>query len=451
MNVKQRVWKKFLVAGAALALVTGIGSTLPTAYAGGTIKADETKWISIGIGLRTHFSAQENASPSAKAYTNAFNVDNTRIYINGQIHKYIKFTVNTECFNCGANNGRFGGGNLFAGQSNIGLIDSIGKFEYSETVNMWVGRTLVPFDRGELNGPFYHPTYDGFKTPFLPNDQSANFGRSTAANDGAGLYGRDNGVVFFGRIHPMGTHFQYAFSVFQGQNGGPNQGSSLLYAGRFTWNLLADEHAGNPGYYTAGTYYGGYGDLVALAVGFAHQKDGVGSATTKDDLNAIVFDGLIEKVLPDDGGIITINGEFKRYWAQNRKSFTDGVLDGGTGLTTPCGCGSINTPTPGMWIMNGNSWTIYGLYLFPEKWKTGWGRLQPYGRFTRISPIDSSQREEWEAGVNYVIDGFNARASAYWQYGDIATKGFVGGPGVFAPGRTGDRVDSFHVALQLQY
>ncbi|MGQ0665940.1 MAG: hypothetical protein ACT4O4_02805, partial [Nitrospiraceae bacterium] len=349
------------------------------------------------------------------------------------------------------------------GQSNIGLIDAIGKIEYNELINFWVGRTLVPFDRGELNGPFYHPTYDGFKTPFLPNDQSANFGRSVAANDGAGLYGRDNGVVFFGRFHPMGTHMQYAFSVFQGQNGGPNTGSSLLYAGRFTWNLLGDEHAGNPGYYTAGTYYGGYGDLVALAAGFSHQKDGVGTALTKDDLNAIVFDGLIEKLLPNDGGIITINGEFKRFWAQNVKSFSDGTLSASIPVSGgPCGSSSAplcnaGSPgaglpaTPGMWIMNGNSWTVYALYLFPEKMKTGWGRLQPYGRFTRISPIDSSQREEWEAGVNYVIDGFNARASAYWQYGDIATKGFVGGPGVFAPGAAGNRVDSFHVALQLQY
>ena len=162
-------------------------------------------------------------------------------------------------------------------------------------------------------------------------------------------------------------------------------------------------------------------------------------------MNGLVFDGLFEKLLPNDGGIITINGEFKRYWAQNRNSFFDGTLTpvGGVAAGIP--------PTPGMWVLNGNSWTVYGLYLFPEKMKMGWGRLQPYGRFTRISPIDSSQREEWEAGVNYVIDGFNARASAYWQYGDIATKGFVGGPGVFAPGAAGNKVDSFHVAMQFQY
>lgn len=449
MKVEKRVWKKFLVAGAALALVTGMASTLPSAYAGGTIKADDDKWISIGMGMRMSFNGNENGAPDGKSYDNNFTINNTRIYLNGQIHKYIKFTFNTECFNCASNSGRFGGTNTFAGNSNIGLIDAIGKIEYNEKVNFWFGRTLVPTDRGELNGPFYHPTFDGFKTPFFPADQSANFGSSNAANDGAGLYGRDNGVVFFGKLHPAGTHLLYVMSVFQGQNGGPNTGSSLMYSGRLQWNLLNDEMVDNPGYYTAGTYYGGVGDILSLAMGFSHQKDGVGTSVTKSDFNGIVFDALFEKLLPNNLGVITIDGEFKRFWANNRNSFTDGVLAGGTGLTTPCGCGAANLPSPGMWVLNGNSWTVYGLWLIGPK--VGWGQIQPYGRFTRISPIDSSQREEWEAGMNYVISAFNARVSAYWQYGDLATKGFVGGPSVFAPGRAGNRVDSFHVALQLQY
>ena len=57
-------------------------------------------------------------------------------------------------------------------------------------------------------------------------------------------------------------------------------------------------------------------------------------------------------------------------------------------------------------------------------------------------------RQEWETGVNYIISGHNARVSAFYRYGDINTKGFAGG---FGPGVAGDKVDSFHVALQLQY
>ncbi|MBK9308152.1 MAG: hypothetical protein IPM58_13995 [Nitrospira sp.] len=50
--------------------------------------------------------------------------------------------------------------------------------------------------------------------------------------------------------------------------------------------------------------------------------------------------------------------------------------------------------------------------------------------------------------MNYIIAGHNARISAFYRYGDLNTKGFFNG---FGPNATGNKVDSFHVALQLQY
>ncbi len=429
-KIKQAVW----AAGAIVALVAGLAFTVPSAYAGGTIKADEDKWISIGMGMRMSFRANEDQAPDGKSYQKGFMIDNTRIYINGQIHKYIKFTFNTECFTCSSFTGRFGASGEFGGQSNIGLIDAIGKFEYSDLINVWVGRTLVPFDRGELNGPFYHQTHDGFKTPFLPNDQSANFGLARAGNDGAGLFGRDNGVVFFNKFHPGGTHLLVAHMVHTGLQGASNQGGSLAWTGRYQWNLLNDEQAQNPGYYTAGGYYGGYGNLAAIALGWNHQHDGNGTAANPYDMTALVLDFLGEYMVPNDGGVLTFNAEWKRYWGTQLAAYQEFAAGGGQ----DCMC-----------VFNGNSWTMYLLYLMPQK--MGWGRFQPYGRFTDINPIDSNLRQEWELGLNYVIDGFNARAAVYWTYGDIATKGFAGGPPVFSPERTGNRINTFNVALQLQY
>ena len=236
---KSRWWRKFLVAGALAALVAGTGSTLPSAYAAGMIKADEDKWISVGMGIRTSFNAFENGAgvPGAPHYSNEFAIDNARIYINGKMHKYIGFEFNTECFNCAVKGGAGGG---FGNNSSIGLLDAIGKFEFNEMFNLWVGRMLLPSERGELNGPFYHATFDGFRTPFFPADQSGNF------NAGTGLYGRDNAATFWGKFHPMGTHVLYAFAVSQGlRAGGLNTGNSLMYTGRLQWNLLNDEK--NPG------------------------------------------------------------------------------------------------------------------------------------------------------------------------------------------------------------
>ncbi|NGZ98139.1 MAG: hypothetical protein CV089_18765, partial [Nitrospira sp. WS110] len=69
-------------------------------------------------------------------------------------------------------------------------------------------------------------------------------------------------------------------------------------------------------------------------------------------------------------------------------------------------------------------------------------------RFTSIDPLYSAMRQEWETGVNYIIAGHNARISAFYRYGDLNTKGFFSN---FGPNATGNKVDSFHVALQLQY
>ncbi|MDH5640446.1 MAG: hypothetical protein OEY28_04065, partial [Nitrospira sp.] len=92
-------WKQIMAVWAIVGLISGLTLAPPGAYAGGTIKADEDKWISIGIGVRTSFGAVEGASPAGH-YSNEFGIDNARIYINGKVHKNIGFEFNTECFNC---------------------------------------------------------------------------------------------------------------------------------------------------------------------------------------------------------------------------------------------------------------------------------------------------------------------------------------------------------------
>ena len=418
---EKRRWKILLVAGATMALVAGMVSTLPSAYAGGTIKANDDQWISIGMGIRTKLSSVQDGQANGQGYGTNFGVDNARVYINGKIHKYVGFTFNTECFNCAVG----GGGNHFAGNSNIGLIDAIGKFEFNDLVNLWVGRTLVPGERGELNGPFYHAVYEGFKTPFNSADFSGNFGVG-----GAGVYGRDNGAVFWGSI--LDHHLSYSAGVFTGLRSspglGPNGHSSLLYAGRVTYNFFNKED--NPGYYTSGTYYGTAGHILAIAGGINYQANGAGASTASSDMTVFVADVLWELPLGKDmqGGVITVNGEFKNHTAgyDTTVAFAAGPGD--------CFC-----------MFRGQSYTAYALYLFPGE--VGIGKFQPYARYTTIQPDQSSVREEAEFGTNYIISGHNARISAFYQYGDIATKSLFN----WAPTAAGADVSAFKLALQLQY
>jgi hypothetical protein len=315
---------------------------------------------------------------------------------------------------------------------------------------------LVPTERGELNGPFYHATFDGFRTPFNQSDFSGNFGTG-----GAGLYGRDNGVTFFGKVHPGGTHLQYVGGIFTGlQSGGsvcnapflspgaggtigvtpatyggpcgPNQRNQLKYAGRLTLNLLNEEK--NPGYYTSGTYYGTLGDILALAVGGEYQNSGAGTAINSSYYGNLTTDLLYEKVLGNNSGVVTVNAEFKRYWAQNQAAFTDASSNNGG-----CFC-----------MFAGTAWTGYVLYLFPQE--IGIGKFQPYGRYTGQNGEFSGVREEFELGLNYVIAGHNARISTYWRNGNIGgTSTYNGQVTNYAPGSTGQHIDTWVMALQLQY
>lgn len=396
--------KNFPVLGAALTISL---ATAGTAYAGATFKIDDTKWLSVGAGLRTSFAAVEDiAGTDDNKWSTDFDLNNIRLYINAQIHKYIKLEFNTDCTDCSD------GGDMI-------VLDAIGKFELNDTVNFWFGRQLVPSDRAELDGPFYQNVFEFNKTPFYPSD----FG-----NFDAGRFGRDDGVNVWGAL-TSDKRLTYVVGVFDGLDGAANADDNLLYAGRFSYNFLNVEK--NPGYYTSSTYYGKGGDILTLAVAAQYQEDGAGSRVAASPSSGIgpadffgsSVDILFEKLL-GNGGVVTVEGEYKYF---NLTDFT-----AATRADAGCFC-----------IFEGNAYTGTALYLFPQK--VAIGQFQPYVRYTKNEPDNSPDREEMEAGINYVIDGHNARLSLMYQYGDIATKGRDYGPTV-----SGDHVNAIKFGIQLQ-
>lgn len=381
-----------------------------SAHAGGKIAIDDTKWISIGIGGRASYSTMEDASPSGNDWTNDFNIDNARIYISGQAHKYFKFELNTDCIFCNNSSLR-----------EFHLLDAIAKIEINPYFNIWAGRLLVPAERQELNGPFYSSTYDAYKTPFYPSDFSVKFGAG-----GAGVYARDNGVNIWGAAGPDGA-FQYVAGVFQGlqssSDAGPNQDDKPLIGARLAYNFLSVEK--NPGYYTSGTYYGTGGPILTLGLASQYQQDGSGSKNHRGDFFGLSGDLLFELPLgtAGDEGVITFNGEYKHFDA---------------GYSTAAFKDSDN-----FGMFDGDSISAVALYMFPQT--VGIGKFQPYARYTSVYPNQSTDRSEMEFGLNYVIDGHNARVSLFYQYGDIATKGLN-----YAPGASGDDISAVKLGVQIQ-
>lgn len=392
-------------------------------------KPKDASAISVGLGFRSSFNTVENGASNGKNPSNNFNINNARVYLNGTLMPWLKFELNTDCVNCATQSGAGpfqGGSQNMAGNSALSLLDAIAKLEFHETANLWVGRLLLPSERGELSGPFYTATFDAFRTPLYPADLSANFNAPSTSGGGAGLYGRDNGATFWGKVHPFGTHLLYVATISQGLRGASNQANNPMFTGRLAWNFWDDEPG--PGYYAAGTYFGKAGDILALGGSVQHQKDGTGNAAgATANFTGTTVDFLLEKIMPQGAGVFTLNGEFKRFWAEyGTAAFTSPAA--------PCFC-----------VFNGYAWSATMLYLIPST--VGAGQFQPYVRFTSIHPQYSSMREELEYGTNYVILGHKARLALYARYGDLESKG----GGSFTGTAAGRKIHSVNLAAQLQY
>jgi len=389
---------KTIVFSAMSVVLLSMVCTIPPAFGGAKIEIDKTKWLSIGAGVRASYATTEDAAPNGNDWDNNFSLENLRLYMNGQIHKYIKLEFNTECTDCSD------GGDMI-------ILDAIGKFEFNQYFNIWAGRLLTPADRAELDGPFFQNTFDFNKTPFYHQD----FG-----NFAAGRFGRDDGVNIWGALTEE-KRLTYVVGAFDGLDGVGNTGDRPLWAGRVSYNFLNVEQ--NPGYYTSSTYYGKGGDILTLAFVIQHQAGGTGTAAAPGDFTGMSTDLLFEKVLSNDG-VVTLEGEFKYFDADLRAA-------------------ALADPTNCFCLFDGESWTATGLYLFPQK--VGIGQFQPYIRYTKNYADNSSDRKEYEGGINYIIDGHNARISLFYQYGDIATKGRT-----WVPGVRGDEVSAIKLAFQLQ-
>ena len=171
---------------------------ISSAYAGGTIKIDDTKWVSVGAGLRTSFNSVENGAPNADDRSKDFRVDSMRLYVNGQVHKNIKLEFNTDRSEDSA------------GDENIRVLDALVKFEFSDMLNIWMGRMLPPSDRSNLDGPYYLNTWNFPLAQAYPSI----------------FAGRDDGAAVWGQVN--GGQFKYQLGAFEGTQGGSNVEDNLL-------------------------------------------------------------------------------------------------------------------------------------------------------------------------------------------------------------------------------
>jgi hypothetical protein len=307
--------------------------------------------------------------------TNQANQVNIRPLFGGQLTDRVGFTFNLE-----------------ANQSSIAVLDAIIQLKIADEFQIWAGQHIPAMERNNFNGPFYN---NGWNLPIqvqtLPFD----------------IAGRDRGITFWGLV--AGGIVKYHASVVDlvqatriVDTDDPTDGfegaglANARFAGRLTINLLDPENY----YYTSGTYYGKQ-DTLALGAVYHYQKgvDRLDGTDADNDLSAVAADLLYEQNF-NDAGTFTVNAGFWSY--------------GGTGRNYSPNLGTTNAP--------GVAGPGYGdqSYLFAVSWltpgKVCFGQLQPnvqvqigdYG--TPITVID--------AGLSYVIDGFNHRWHLNYRHVD---------------------------------
>lgn len=328
----------------ALALLLAV----PSVYAGGTLKMGNTKWVSVGAGLRTSFESVEDASNSGTDRSNDFDLDSIRLYVNGQIHKNIKFEFNT----------RTEGGNG-AGSHRVDVLDGIAKFEF-DAINFWVGRFLAPSDRSNMSGPYY---LGDWYYPFVAVGTAGN----VSAN---GASGRDDGAAVWGMA--MNDQLKWKFGAFEGIDdgstnssgvAGANPDDNLMWAGSVRYNFWDTE----PGYYNASTYFGAK-NILSVGLGFAMQDE---AFSTTADYTEWHIDGLLE--MPAGGGTLTLEGAWYDYDRDNV-----GGLEGDA---------------------------YFALAAFQT------GPWKPRIRFQSYDPdaAGAGDVDRVDVGLDYIIDGHNAR------------------------------------------
>ena len=344
-----------LLAASSAALADGI--TLPP--------------ISIGAGLITSY---DHSEPDGGLKKDDFNIDNVRLYISGSATDTIKYTFNSD-YNDGT------------GQ--VQVIDAIARFEYSDQVNIWVGRMLAPSDRSNLYGGYYS------------NLQHGNYSDGIQDGYSSKAVGRTNGVMYWGQFGPV----KLSAGAFDDPTPVPGK-NDLIFAER----ALVDFWDPEAGYYLNGTYYG---DKNILAIGIAAQERGSNKDYSADLLVEKKFDGV---------GVFGFEGEYAKYdhLAGPFYDGNDSENDGGYGLVS---------------------------YLFPMA--VGPGKPQLLVKYAKSNGnqdtgATSGSWKTTDVELNYIVKEFNLRAGLFFHKvsydGDLV--GSDGNP------LTGIKV--FGVSLQVQ-
>ncbi|MDB5951157.1 MAG: porin [Massilia sp.] len=352
------------------------------AHAGATIPVGADKSVSVGFGMRASYASVEDGASNGSSRSSDFNLDSARLFFGASLNKNIKGMFNTE----------------WDGEQ-IRVLDAAGQFAVGPELNIWAGRLLPPSDRANMAGPYYS----------LGGGYWAGVASRYGYNGGI-FRGRDDGVTAWGNLldgklgYSIGVFEGYTFGIGsltqnQARAAGIKRSDNMMVAGRLQYDFWEAE----PGYYGTGNYLGSK-DILAIGVAARRQKDGVLTLAATGDYSSYNVDFLLEKKVAGSGAY-SLEAAYYNY-------DTGGVIRS----------------------EQGKAWSAGAAYIVDQA--MGWGRLQPFLRYQKFAPDTNIDTRQVDAGVNYIIEGYNAQVSAVVSRTKVTA----------IPDQS-----KFVVALQLQY
>lgn len=377
-----RAWQIFKWLGAAWAL--GASPIAAQAY---TFDFGDDQSLSMGIALRYSYTNADSPNGTADAgHSTDFHLDSGRFQFGASFNKYLKATVSTE---------RDGG--------RTRTLDAFAQFEFMPEFNIWAGRLVSPSDRANMAGAYY--SMGGGFWPYVASRYGGYGGIFLARDDGGVVWG----TVADGRLgYSIGAFKGYTLGTGsltkeQARDAGVKTNDSLMYAGRLQYDFWDKD----PGYYSVANHLGAK-DILSVGLAFRYQDKGVLTTTGSGDYTGVNLDFLMEKRFQGLGAV-ALEGAWYDY-------DTDDVVMSEQGKAYSTGLS----------------------FIFAQK--LGWGQLQPFTRWQKFDADSNTDTKQFDLGVNYIIDGYNAQVSATYTNAKVSS-----------PGMDSTDNDKFVVGLQFQF
>jgi len=377
-----RAWQIFKWLGAAVAL--GASPIAAQAY---TFDFGDDQSLSMGIALRYSYTNADSPNGTADAgHSTDFHLDSGRFQFGASFNKYLKATLSTE---------RDGG--------RTRTLDAFAQFEFMPEFNIWAGRLVSPSDRANMAGAYY--SMGGGFWPYVASRYGGYGGIFLARDDGGVVWG----TVADGRLgYSIGAFKGYTLGVGsltkeQAQDAGIKTNDSLMYAGRLQYDFWDKD----PGYYSVANHLGAK-DILSVGAAFRYQDQGVLTTTGRGDYTGVNLDFLMEKRFQGLGAV-AVEAAWYDY-------DTDDVVMSEQGKAYSTGLS----------------------FIFAQK--LGWGQLQPFTRWQKFDADSNTDTKQFDLGVNYIIDGYNAQVSATYTNAKVSS-----------PGMDSTDNDKFVVGLQFQF